>query len=265
MDNKEKYLSVFDNIGVSEGEILLVSSDITRLCVNYNKLYKEHLSLDDIINKLQQIVGPTGTILFPTFNWDFCKGKKFDYRKTPCRTGALGTAALKRPDFSRTLHPIYSFAVWGKGANELCQLTNISSFGVDSPFGWLDNNRAKQLVIDVPKQTTNNGLGFTFSHYVEQCSGVVKYRYDKPFTAEYVDADGVVSVRTYSMFVRDLNLDVANDFAELHQELIDRGVEKHYCFEGLDYYLIDLHSSVPIIMNDIINNKSRKFCIYKGQ
>ena len=51
-------------------------------------------------------------ILFPTFNWDFCKGKSFNYNNTRSMTGSLSNVALKRPDFKRSKNPIYSFAVW---------------------------------------------------------------------------------------------------------------------------------------------------------
>lgn len=265
MTSKDIYLSDFNQLGVKKGDKLLVSSDITRLCVNYNRLYKERLLLDDIINKLQQLVGEEGTILFPTYNWDFCKGIVFDYFKSPCRTGALGTAALHRTDFCRTKHPIYSFAVWGKEADVLCSMANTSSFSKDSPFAWMNENHAKQLVIDVPKKTTNNGLGFTFVHYVEQISGVVKYRFEKNFSAPYLDADGSLEDRTYSMLVRDYELETRNDFEPLHKDLLDLDIEKHYSINGIDYYSIDLHASVKPIMDDIINNNSRKFCIYKGQ
>ena len=38
----------------------------------------------------------------------------FDIEKSPSKTGTLGQLTLKRSDFSRTAHPIYSFSVFGK-------------------------------------------------------------------------------------------------------------------------------------------------------
>ena len=260
MDNVTTYLSGLETMGIQKGGILFVSSDVRRLVFNYMRSYREPLSLDSIINKLQQLVGEEGTLIFPTFNWDFCRGIPFDYHSTPCMTGSLSSAALKRNDFRRTQHPIYSYAVWGKYADELCAMQNLSSFGDDSVFGWLDKHHAQNLIIDV-------GLTecFTFVHYVEQTSGHVNYRFDKQFTAEYIDADGQKSLRTYSMFVRYLELDVVADFRGIDEILYNAGIEKRYEWNGVLCKMIDLHASVQPIMEDIINNRSRNLCTYKGQ
>ena len=76
------------------------------------RLELPHYDLDAIIEK----VGPEGTILIPCFNWDFCKGKKFNYLETPPQIGSLPKIAFKREDFKRTKHPIYSFLVWENAA-----------------------------------------------------------------------------------------------------------------------------------------------------
>ena len=260
MENKETYLLAFEKMGIQARGILFVSSDVRRLVFNYMRLYHEMLSLDDIIDTLKRIVGEYGTLIFPTYNWDFCKGITFDYHNTPCRTGSLGSAALKRADFRRTQHPIYSYAVWGKYADELCAMNNISSFGEDSIFAWLDNHHAQNLIVDV-------GLTecFTFVHYVEQISGKVNYRFDKQFTADYIDADGHISQRTYSMYVRYLELNVVADFRGIDEILFNRGIEQRYDCNGIVCKLIDLHESVEPILDDIINNRSRNLCTYIGQ
>ena len=271
MDNKstntkqiEEYLAPLSELGIQKGDVLLVTSDITKLYKHYYRLYGERLTMDDIIDYLQGLLGEEGTLLFPTYNWDYCNGETFDYHNTPGQTGSLGNAALKRNDFKRTQHPIYSFAVWGKDQALLCGMNNTSSFGADSPFAYFDRVHAKQLIIDVPMHITN-GMGFTYPHYVEQKSGVVQYRYEKNFTAKYIDAEGKTEERTYSMFVRSYELETRNDFAPLHAYLRELGVEKHFCVNDIHYYMIDLHAAVDPIMDDVVNNKSRKFCIYKGQ
>lgn len=263
-NNAKEFLSVLSQINIKAGDVLLVTSDIMRLYKQYYRLYNERLSLDDIIDYFQSVIGSKGTLLFPTFNWDFCSGATFDYYKTQGQTGALGNAALKRKDFKRTQHPIYSFAVWGKDQELLCAMTNTTSFGADSPFAYFDNVHAKQLIIDVPLYETH-GMGFTFPHYVEQKSGKVQYRYEKNFIGLYVDAEGKAEERTYSMFVRSYELETRNDFAPLHEYLRTLGLEKQYCINDINFFLIDLHAAVQPIMDDILNNKSRKFCIYKGQ
>jgi aminoglycoside 3-N-acetyltransferase len=165
-----------NQFNLQKGEIVLVTSDLTALML-LTRDYEEPIMPDILIDYLQMAVGNDGTLLFPTYNWDYCKGITFNYNSTRCKTGALGVAALKRSDFIRTRHPIYSFAVWGKDSKKLYEMDNISSFGSDSPFAYLHENNAKNIIIDVSYQNC-----FTFAHYVEECCmEYVPYRYLKTF------------------------------------------------------------------------------------
>lgn len=260
MNHLDLYLSPLKQFGIQQGDVLFVSSDVKRLLFGYYEQYDEMPSLNDIIDYLQNLVGEQGTLIFPTYNWGFCRGNAWDYYKTKCETGSLGTAALKRKDFRRTFHPIYSFAVWGKGTIELCQLTNTSSFGGDSPFAWLDKVHAKNLIIDVSFTHC-----LTFVHYVEQLSGNVSYRYEKNFTADYTDSEGITSTRVYSMFVRDLDMDVINDFDAMEEQLLNDGIAQRHFILDIPITLLDMHAAVAPILDDIRNNRSRKLCKYKGQ
>lgn len=260
MSKIEQYLAPIRELGIEQGDVLFVSSDIKRLLFGYYEKYDEMLSVDDIIYYLQQLVGEKGTLLFPTYNWGFCRGVAWDYYKTKCETGSLGTVALKRKDFKRTQHPIYSYSVWGKDQEFLCNKTNISSFGADSVFAYLAEKHAKNLIIDV-----NFTHCLTFVHYVEQNSGLVTYRYEKNFTALYRDSQGVESTRTYSMFVRDLDLDVVNDFDPMEKQLLERGIAKRIHIDDVPITLLDMHGAIASIFEDIKNNRSRKICKYKGQ
>ena len=121
----EEIIEAFE---IKKGDVVFISSDILRmLCLGIE--LNCPVDLNHFIDLLTDKIGPTGTLLFPTYNWDFCKGKTFDYYKTPSKTGSLGNVALKHAGFKRTRHPIYSFAVWGKDQDYLCSLKNVHSFG----------------------------------------------------------------------------------------------------------------------------------------
>ena len=131
---------------INRGDNIFVTSDVKQL------LYllisnDDDTDLNILIDGIIDIIGKEGTLVFPTFNWDFCKGVPFDIKKTPCKTGSLGKEALKRSDFKRTKHPIYSFAVWGKGQEDMCKMDNKSSFGIDSPFTYMTEHNFKNLFI----------------------------------------------------------------------------------------------------------------------
>ena len=237
----------------------MVSSDIVRLFFSAMK-NDEKPNVGGFLNSLIEKVGHSGTLIIPTFNWDFCSGKVFDYHNTPSKTGSLGTIALRDKRFLRTQHPIYSFAVYGQDQKLLFGMNNKSAYGNDSPFAYMDQIKAKNLIIDV--ELTNC---FTFVHYVEQSSGTIKYRYLKNFSAPYIDNNGDTTVRKYSLLVRDLELDVVTDFRPIEEELKDRGAIQEETINGVPIKMVNLHACVPPILNDITNNNSRKICQYKGQ
>ena len=168
--------------------------------------------------------------------------------------------ALKRDDFSRTKHPIYSFAVWGKGKEDLLKLNNKSSFGIDSPFSYFKDNNFKNLFIDKDCQHS-----YTFVHYVEEQEGPVPYRYLKDFTANYIDEAGNEYSATYSMNVRDLDMDVFILIYPYEAEWEADGILKRFYINDIEYKLIDIAATYPSIAEDVRNNKSRKLCSYIGQ
>lgn len=257
-----KYISTKElakNLHIHEGDRIYVTSDVKELLYEIMQ-HEDESDLNILIDGIIDIIGPEGSLVFPTFNWSFCKGETFDIKKTPCKTGSLGKIALKRDDFLRTKHPIYSFAVWGRDQKVLCEMTNKSSFGNDSPFAYMVNNGYKNLFIDKDLEHS-----FVFVHYCEQSTGHIKYRYLKDFTADYIDYDGSITKRTYDMNVRDLDLDVTNVIYAFEDEFLEKDIMQRWQINGLEMKMIDLKSAYPIICEDVRHNRSRRVCSYIGQ
>lgn len=258
----DKYIPIRElasHFRLNKGDNVFVTSDVKALlydCIQHNDETDIQIIIDGIID----IIGPEGTLVFPTFNWAFCKGEAYNHYKTPCKTGSLGKEALKRDDFRRTKHPIYSFAVWGKGQEEMCALENRSSFGIDSPFTYMLEHNFKNLFIDKDLQHS-----FVFVHYVEETVGPVSYRYLKDFTAEYTDEFNHTKTATYSMNVRDLDLDVENVIYAYEPEFIEKDVMQRFYINNLEYKIVELKGAFPIIAEDVRHNRSRRLCTYIGQ
>ena len=172
--------NIFDKINIIPGDKILVHSNILNILIEFkkkNKKFNANLIIDSLIKK----VGPNGTVIFAAYNWEFCRGKAFDYNKSQSMAGSLGSFALKRKDFRRTKNPIYSFAVTGKDKDYLCNLNHHNCFDMDSPFGYLIKNQAKMLFIGMDYKD-----GFTLCHIAEQAVGV-NYRILKNFSGFYID------------------------------------------------------------------------------
>ena len=136
-DKRGFFKEVFKSKLIKKNFIFLVS-DITKLMFYFKK---KNISFDIncFLDTILEVIGTDGTLVLPTYNWDFCKGKDFCYHKTLSLSGSLGNFALKRHDFLRTQNPIYSFAVAGKDKDKLFNFKHKSCFGLDSPFGYLIN------------------------------------------------------------------------------------------------------------------------------
>ena len=72
--------NIINKLEINKGDKLLVTSNIIRIIINYKK---KNITFDPnfLIDLLKEKVGKSGTLFFPTFNWDFCKGKTFNYYK----------------------------------------------------------------------------------------------------------------------------------------------------------------------------------------
>ena len=139
---------VFSDLDIKKGDNVLINSDIKKILIYYKQIKKKFDS-NIILDELQNKINKNGKLLLPTFNWDFCSGKEFDYLKTPSRSGSLTKIALSREDFTRTQNPIYSFAVYGESKNYLKKLEHKNCFDLNSPFGFLLKNKGKNLFIDI--------------------------------------------------------------------------------------------------------------------
>ena len=182
--NLENIINKFE---IKKGDKLLVSSNIVRLIINFKK---KNITFNPnlLIDLLKEKIGKNGTLLFPTFNWDFCKGKTFNYYNTPSRTGSLSNIALKRSEFVRSSNPIYSFAVTGKDKEKICKLKHEDCYGLNSPFGYLIKNNGKHLLVDLNYRIVSGIYfgGFPFHHVAEQLAKV-DYRYFKSFKGKVIE------------------------------------------------------------------------------
>ena len=255
--DKKPINKIIEELDIWKGDVVLVSSDLVRLWSEYRKHHND-FSAQKIIECIQHKIGVEGTLLFPTYSWDFCHGLGFDYRLTSPSTGGLGRTALEMGGFRRTSHPIYSFAVWGKDRELLCAMDNKSAFGKDSPFEYLKSVGAKNLTVGVIFNHC-----FTFAHYVEECASV-PYRYLKQFTGEYIDNEGEKSIRTYLMLVRNLDLNVINTpkIDAFMDEKLVRQSATHY---GVEFKIVYFAEAFDLIYDDIIHNRARNIAAYVGQ
>jgi len=250
MEYYKDTLKILKKLGIKNGDILYVASDLLKLITLFKKKNTK-FDLDKFINTIIKSVGNNGTILIPTYNWDFCRNIKFDYINTKSLCGALSNFCLKRKDFKRTRHPIYSLAVYGKFKNYLFNLNNTSAWGENSPFDFIYKKKAKNLFIGIDYKDA-----FTMDHYFEQKANV-NYRYHKKFSAKYLDYKCKVSKKTYSMFVRNKKLCDTTILDPILDKILykKKGLKK-IKNQKINYSLIDINIAGKILLSDLSKTKS---------
>ncbi|HRQ32328.1 MAG TPA: AAC(3) family N-acetyltransferase, partial [Anaerolineales bacterium] len=118
----EKLVEGFRSLGVEEGDTLLVHS-------SYKSFGEVNGGPQAVIRALESVLRlradehgtplsteKQGTLIMPTFNFDFNEGAAWDVRTTPSKMGVLTELVRLDPRAKRVFHPFYSFAILGKHA-----------------------------------------------------------------------------------------------------------------------------------------------------
>ena len=250
MLDKSKLKKILFDLGIKKNDLLLVNSNILNLLIRNRK----SINAEIIIDTLVETITNNGTIMFPAYNWNFCKGENFDLKNTKSYTGALSNLSLSRKDFQRSINAIYSFSIFGKNKDYISNLRHESCFSLDSPFGYLINNKGKNLFIDLDYK-----LGLTIVHVAEQLIGV-NYRYFKSFSGFFVDLENVKKKVSFQMYVRDIH----NAKSTIIDDKFDKVLEKNNAinkinFEGISFCCVDLEKTFKLICKEI---KSKDSLIY---
>lgn len=160
---RDDFQHAFRVLGLGPGDGVIVHSSLSSL---------GHVEggADTVIDALQTVLTPIGTLLMPSFNHGapFAPGGEglFDPARTPTTNGAIPDAFWRRPDVRRSLNPTHAFAAWGvRAARYLEGHEHTLTLGADSPLGRLWQDDGYGLLIGVDYRVN------TFHHLVETVTG----------------------------------------------------------------------------------------------
>ena len=239
-----EFEKILSQLEIRKNDKILVNSNILNIISKF-----KNKNLPKIIIKcLKNKISSKGTLLFPAFNWNFCKGKTYDYKKTKSNTGALSNISLTMKDFKRSINPIYSFNVYGKDKKKIIQMEHKSCFGFDSPFGYLIKNKGKNLFIDLDYKDA-----LTFVHVAEEKVGV-NYRYIKKFEGHYIDENKKKLIKSCEMYVRKTNLVSKTIINKKFDKILKRkNALKETSFKKIKFSIVDINTAYLLMKNDIKN------------
>ncbi|UCB56967.1 MAG: AAC(3) family N-acetyltransferase [Candidatus Omnitrophota bacterium] len=200
-------------------------------------LGREPNILEHTIDALIEIVGASGTVVMPTFNWDYCRGEIFNPETTPSQVGVLTEIFRKRPGVLRSLTPPWcTFAAIGKYAKDIVNVRGTSPFGIDSIAQFLYEINVKYVLLGCPYKDA-----VIHTHWLEE-KYEVPYRYWKQFKGKVMTNGKTITDVSY-MYARNLEINADIDPGHL-TELFDRtdkvkierlGLGKVRSFRAKDY------------------------------
>lgn len=239
---REQILKALEEVGIQKGDVIFVHSDAA-VAIGEGNIFQPQKTLKELTDCFVEAVGPQGTFIVPTFNYDFCKGKPYSHEKTPSQVGLLSNYVLRDTRARRFFHPIYSAAAIGVGSEEITSGMSKSSFGEDSIFHRLHKKNAKLVLFNV------SFYYCTFIHYVEQKIGV-DYRFLKNFTGT-VSINGKEYIDTFDFYARYLERNIVLDMTRLEKELLVDGRMKKTS-QGSKYRILQ------VSCNDVFEEAVRR-------
>ncbi len=159
-------------------------------------------AVDAIIDVLWDTLGKDGTVSFPCYTFSAYNGEVYNPKTSKSKTGVLGEAAWRRPDFTRTVHPVYAHACKGTHVQTLMTQSVRTCMGPGSFFDvFCQHPRSFVMAMGNTLSTA------TLYHYYDQTYNAPG-RFVKKFTGQ-IKQDGNIQTIEFDAFVK--NYDVYND------------------------------------------------------
>ena len=89
-----KNLDIIFSDLINHGDFILLHSNTSRIYRAFRK-HNPKFTIDNLLEYLLGLVGDNGTIMFPTFNFNFCDSKTFNINQTRSQMGVLTECARK--------------------------------------------------------------------------------------------------------------------------------------------------------------------------
>lgn len=204
-------------LGIGEGDTVCVHSQIYSLGMAAMPR-NEYLNM--IIKVLKEAVGERGTIIMPVFSYSFCEKQVFDVQSSKSTVGILTEFFRTSEGVSRTVHPIFSFSVWGRRKEEFMDIST-DAFSMESVYGKMIQSNDKMILLGADK-------GYTIYYLAEESIGV-SHRFFKNFSGVVRDGEKEYEL-TVPYYVRCLDKRSEENPQSVSAYLLEKGIEKSVPF-----------------------------------
>ncbi len=265
---KDKERKAIQNLPkLSESEFIEIL--INKLNVNSNDTVMVHSSLDklnldfpasNVLAILRNIVGVTGTLVFPTFpkktSSDFLKSNEIlNIRKTASYTGILSEFARRSNGATRSLHPTKSVVAIGLNAEYLTNehFKSIYPYDKFSPFYKLSELNAK--IIGLGVKTTYLSAVHVVDDIMRDTFPINPYL-PEIFNAKCLDYDGnEIIIPTYAHDMKKMGFDLPKYFKSQIKSEICEDINIY----GMSFFRADAKAMI----NEMMELAKKGITIYR--
>lgn len=217
-------------LGLESGAVVCVFSDLVSLGLSAETGEVAHREgvwglCRAYIETVFSVLGPSGTLLMPTFTYSAFRSEVYDPETTPSTVGLLTEVFRTQSDTLRSEHPIFSFAGRGPKAHELLHLDTLDCFGAGSFFDKMVQVNGYYLLLGTSFQSAA-----TFMYHSLQ-KEKVPYRFPKEFEAKILRSGRTESVQV-PYFARELDSNVDCNRGRIETEAIEQNLVKRATFAG---------------------------------
>ena len=233
------------DLGLQSGDVAYVHSGMDGLNLEF-PFYR-------ILFLIQQVIGPGGTVVFPTYpnhlisSYEYLlREAVFDVRRTPSYTGILTEFARRQRHAVRSLHPTKSVCAIGPAAGELTATHHLSPYPYDtkSPYYKLIAHQGKIVGLGV---TTNYiSFGYCVDDALKEKFPVQVY-HDRIFDAPCINYEGeAVTVRTYA---HDMSRVVHGDVRNFMKTHVSTEACQDLVIKGMRFFRASAAKLFPEMLN----------------
>lgn len=231
---KADLLARFREIGIQEGDSLLVHSSLSKIG------YVEN-GAETIVDALLEAVGITGNLLMPSspnalLQLDYIRQNEiFDVKNTPSKLGSVTENFRKRIGVKRSLNATEPVCVLGPDADYLTNghFKELTPYSMNSPFFRLIEKNGKILYLGVTLANAGTSL-HTLEDAVDFCYPVY---YSEVFKTKIKDETG--TIHEVETKVHNPEYSVKRRCDELIPRFIEEGVCQKNMIGKAESYLFD--------------------------
>jgi aminoglycoside N3'-acetyltransferase len=168
-----------------------------------------------IIELMLEAVGPSRTLLLPSYTYNFTGTREYSPKKSIPETGVLPQVMWKEFSCKRTTSALNSFLAIGPKDNLLTEISGETLWGNGSLKEYFERSHARMVTLGLPWK---DSLGFL--HRIEEAA-LVPYRYHKTFHGHWLYEDGL-RPWTETMFVRSTEVMPIFDWSSVDRLMRNR-------------------------------------------